>query len=253
MKNLISLIVLIIVLPTKSFAWGEKGHSLVAEIAFKQLNKKIQKQIKKSLDGLSIEEAANWMDVIKNDPSYDGLKPLHYINCEKDAELKDTCCDNIVYTLEKTISELKNYQKLSKEELKMKLCFLFHLIGDLHQPLHVGYGSDKGGNKLQIRFNGKGTNLHSFFDYNLIENENISLKDCMTIEKYSPEELTKLQSGSILDWAKESRNFLNDMYAKSGSTISPDYLQKNTVFVEKQIQKAGIRLAGILKSIFEAS
>ena len=50
---------------------------------------------------------------------------------------------NIISVLNKTIKELQNYKSYSKEEVKIKLCFLFHLIGDLHQPLHVGYGSDK--------------------------------------------------------------------------------------------------------------
>ena len=51
---------------------------------------------------------------------------------------------NIISVLNKTIKELQNYKSYSKEEVKIKLCFLFYLIGDLHQPLHVGNGSDKG-------------------------------------------------------------------------------------------------------------
>jgi S1/P1 Nuclease len=62
--------------------------------------------------------------------------------------------ENIFGALTKTIVELKNYKSLTKADVKIKLCILFHLIEDLHQPLHVGYGDDKGGSDYQINFYG---------------------------------------------------------------------------------------------------
>lgn len=246
-----SFILALLLSPLKSLAWGEKGHALVAEIAFKQLDKKTRKLILSYLDGMSIDDAANWMDAIKKDHAYDKLKPLHYVNFEKGVEVKDTCCDNIIYTLNQTINTLKNYKSLSKEEVKIQLCYLFHLIGDLHQPLHVGYGSDKGGNSYQVQFNGKGTNLHGLFDYGIIESENIKLKDCLRVKNYSKDEIKALNSGTVVDWAKESRGYLDEIYATNGRLLSSDYISTNSQIIKQQIQKAGIRLAGILKSSFE--
>jgi hypothetical protein len=78
---------------------------------------------------------------------------------------------NIMYQLDQTLKALKNKDMLSKAEIKLKILCLFHFIGDLHQPLHVGYGHDKAGNTVQLNYKRKGTNLHSFWDsgiFNLI-------------------------------------------------------------------------------------
>ena len=55
----------------------------------------------------------------------------------------------------------------------MDLLELFHLIGDLHQPLHVGFGEDKGGNTFEVQFNDKGSNLHKVWDSEIIEYKNL--------------------------------------------------------------------------------
>ncbi|MEC4048547.1 S1/P1 nuclease [Flavobacterium sp. SUN046] len=234
-----------------SYAWGEIGHSLVAEVAFKNLDKKTQKIVLEYLNGMTIEEAANWMDKIKNDHAYDKLKPLHYVNFDQGQEVTNTCCDNIIWTLTNTINELKNYKSLSKEEVKTKLCYLFHLMGDLHQPLHVGYGSDKGGNTYQVQFHGKGTNLHGLFDYGIIEKQNISLKQCLKAKQYSKLDLQQIKNGNPLSWAKESRSYLNDIYDTNGPTITEEYEERNAQIIKEQIFKAGIRLSEVLKDTFE--
>lgn len=249
-KTALLLICIILLIPFKSAAWGEKGHQLVAEVAFKQLDKKTRKLILKHLDGMTIEEASTWMDDIKKDHAYDKLKPLHYVNFDKGTPVKDTCCDNIIHTLSETIRDLKHYKDFSKEEVKTKLCYLFHLIGDLHQPLHVGYGSDKGGNSHQVNFNGKGTNLHALYDYGIIEYKNLKLKDCLKAKKYSEEELNNLYSGNVVDWAKESRNYLEEIYTTS-SKIDATYTESNYTIIKSQIQKAGLRLSKILEDSFK--
>ena len=69
-KTLIFIAFFLLLLPTKTFAWGDKGHDIVAKIAFKKLNKKTRKLVLSFLDGMSIEQAATWMDDIKKDHSY---------------------------------------------------------------------------------------------------------------------------------------------------------------------------------------
>ena len=248
-KTLVLALFLLLFISSEAFAWGEKGHEIVAEIAFKQLDKKTRKLILSYLDGMTIEQAATWMDDIKKDHAYDKLKPLHYVNFEKEEPVKDTCCDNIIYTLNSTIKDLKHYKDFTKEEVKTKICFLFHLIGDLHQPLHIGYGSDKGGNSFQVNFNSKGTNLHGLMDYGIIETKNITLKDCLKYNIYSPQQIDSLCKGSVLDWAKESRSYLGGIYS-TNKQIEGVYVETNSKLIKSQIQKAGIRLGGILKEAF---
>lgn len=124
-------------------------------------------------------------------------------------------------------------------------------MGDLHQPLHVGYGSDKGGNTMQINYNGKGTNLHSFWDSGIIESKGITLQDCLNSNKFSKKEVYKLQQINVINWSIESRTLLHQIYNTSGNKISDEYLNKNAAPIENQILKAGIRLATVLQEVFK--
>lgn len=254
MKNsiiIITISVLSILTPTRSFAWGKKGHNLVAEVAFNYLDENTKKIVLQYLDGMTIQEASTWMDDIKSDHSLDYMKPLHYINADKGQNISINNGDNIIGALTKTINELKNYKSLSKEDVKIKICILFHLIGDLHQPLHVGYGEDKGGNTFQINFNGRGTNLHSFYDSGIIEYKGLTLQQCLKSKSYSKSESTDIGKINIIDWANQSRSYLDTIYNTDGHKVDEIYIDKNYIIIQDQILKAGIRLSSLLKDIFK--
>lgn len=178
MKKYILILILFsfFLLPTKTVAWGKNGHALVAEVAFNYLDQNTKKNVLGYLDGMTIEDAANWMDNIKYDHSYDYMKPYHYVNFDKNAKVFERSGSNIIFILNQTIKELQNNKNLTKEVIKTKILIIFHLVGDLHQPLHVGYGSDKGGNTIQLNYKAQGTNLHSFWDSGIIYDKNIALK-----------------------------------------------------------------------------
>jgi len=249
---IIPFLLIAMLFPIKTLAWGNKGHAFVAEVAFKYLDRKTKKTVLQYLDGMTIEEAANWMDNIKKDHSYDYMKPYHYANFDKGTNVIEVNGDNIVYQLNKTIAELRNKQKLSKEEIKTKIEILLHLVGDLHQPLHVGYGSDKGGNSAQINYRDKGTNLHSFWDYGIIESKNITLKDCLKSNKFCKKEIRNIQQINVVLWSVESRGLLDQIYNTGGNKVSDEYVNTNAVLIENQILKAGIRLAAVLKEVFKS-
>lgn len=238
-------------MPIQSFAWGKKGHSLVAEVAFNYLDANTKKIVLQYLDGMTIEQAATWMDEIKNDHSYDYLKPLHYTNVEKGQNIVSNDGKNIIGALQQTIKELKNYKSLSKEEVKTKICILFHLIGDLHQPLHVGDGEDMGGNKYQINFNNRGTNLHSLYDSGIIENKGLTLQQCLNSKKYTKAEFSQIEKIDVISWANQSRSYLGTIYRTDGHTVNEVYIDKNYLIIQEQILDAGIRLSSVLKDIFK--
>ena len=58
-----------------------------------------------------------------------------------------------------------------RNEKRVALRFIAHLIGDIHQPLHAKFAEDRGGNSIDIRFNGRKENLHSPWDTALVELE----------------------------------------------------------------------------------
>jgi len=62
----------------------------------------------------------------------------------------------------------------SLEDKQLTLRFTVHIIGDLHQPLHAGDGTDRGGNDYKMTFFWEETNLHRVWDTQLIEQEELS-------------------------------------------------------------------------------
>ena len=232
-----------------TFAWGDKGHTIVAEVAFQNLSKTAKKNVMKYLGDMTLSEAANWMDDIKKDDSKDFMKPWHYINLEKGATTMPEA-DNVVSTLLKTMKELDKKEVLSDEEIKLRILYLFHLIGDLHQPLHVGYGSDRGGNDIKLSFYGKPTNLHSIWDTEIIENRNITVADVNKTNRYTSAEITDIKTIAVFEWAKQSRNHLNTAYKINGGRVDISYIDANSKIVKEQLYKAGLRLASVLEKYF---
>lgn len=236
----------------KSNAWENKGHAMVAEVAFSYLDDATKKNVLSYLDEMTIEEAANWMDDIKKDKSLDYMKAYHYADFPKGTRAADREGSNIVHVLNNTISELNAKDKLSREEIKTRILFLFHLIGDLHQPLHIGYENDKGGNTVQLNYRGQGTNLHSFWDSGIISSQNITLADCLNAQIYTPEELKAIRAVNIVSWSEESRGLLGQVYGYGNPKVKDKYVEGSAKTIEKQIQKAGIRLAAVLQLFFKA-
>lgn len=119
MKKIQSLIfaLLLFTLSTKSFAWGREGHSMVAQIAFNYLDATTKEKVIKYLNGMSIEDAASWMDDLRSDKEYDYLKPCHYINLEKDESYVHQVKDNIANELNKVINELRNPEKITNQKI----------------------------------------------------------------------------------------------------------------------------------------
>ena len=146
----------------KSYAWGKRGHELVAQIAFRFLDDSTQQIVKKYLGNLSIEEAANWMDDERGNSYYNYMRTWHYLDIDKGQTYDNTSIErNILTVLHSAITDLKQYKTLKRKDIKRDILLIFHLIGDLHQPLHTGYAIDKGGNTIQVTSPYVGGNLHS--------------------------------------------------------------------------------------------
>lgn len=244
---------LLLIFTTSSFAWGRKGHTMVAQIAYSYLDEATKNNINSYLDGMTLEEAANWMDDIKSDKKTAFMKPFHYANFPKGTKATDHDGGNIVSILNTTIQDLGGKDKMTRDEIKTNLLFLFHLVGDLHQPLQVGYGNDKGGNTVQLQYKTRGTNLHSFWDSGIIQDQNISLSDCINAVKYTPEELKKIKTLNVVAWSEESRSYLDQVYDYKNPKVAEKYVTDSSKIIESQIQKAGIRLAMVLNLFFKAA
>ncbi len=243
-----ALLLLLSFLPSASFAWGEKGHTLVAEVAFNYLNPETRKNVLAYLDGMTLSQAANWMDAIKSDPANDYMKPYHYIDIEKGSKEMPKE-DNIISTLVKTLKDLDHKETMSNAEIKTHILFLMHLIGDLHQPLHVGYPGDKGGNDVKLSFYGRPSNLHAVWDSEIIETQNLTLAKVLKANLNKPK-FDAAQKIDVIAWAGQTRSHLKEAYHIPQGKIDELYVDANAQVIDSQIYDAGVRLAVILEHYF---
>lgn len=231
----------------KSFSWSEFGHKLVAKIAKAGLSeyKQVIDSVQYFLGNMSFEEASVWMDEMrKNTEEYNDW---HYINIEKDNTYVKSKEPNVVNKLEWAISVLENKKPRKKEDINFALKVLFHLIGDIHQPLHSGYPDDKGGNGIMVSYAGEQVKLHALWDYNIIKEERINLSDCIKLAKEIPiKEYEEIQKKDIVKWMNEAREYLPFVYGFEKGKINSDYSSKAKPIIEKQLVRASIRLAAIL-------
>jgi hypothetical protein len=255
LASLFIIILTLFVAPATSYAWGKKGHEIVAEISFALLDSNTKKTVLKYLDNTTIEQASTWMDDMRGNHRYDYLKTWHYVNTEKGNEYVPTKEPNIINALTNAIDQLSHKDKLSDEDIKFNLLLIFHLCGDLHQPLHVGYEVDKGGNDIQVKYLGNPSNLHRVWDTEIIESEGINANQCLLLYKnFSKDEIAHFTEINPEKWMHQPRALLSSVYNfnHEDNSIDQAYVDKNKKIIEQQLLIAGMRLAAILRQSFQS-
>ena len=248
-----SLIAIVVFLSNNiASAYDSAGHTMVAQIAWNYLDSTTRENVLNYLGGTSFEDAAVYMDEIKSDKSNDYMRPWHYINIPKGEAYKRNGEDNIIFQLNKALNDFSVLNSLSKAQVKNDLLKVFHFMGDLHQPLHVGYGDDRGGNDWQVNIAGRGTNLHKVWDEIIIKQGNITLDSCLTYAATIPDsELMQIRNINVISWMNESRALLDTVYNFNGHKMDEKYLSNMKPIVEKLLVNAGIRLASVLELYFK--
>jgi hypothetical protein len=198
---------------------------------------------------------ANWMDDVKSDLNYDHLNTWHYLTIEDgkpyDPSIQETEGDAFEKT--KMIIALLKKGGLSEKEEQEYLKMLVHLVGDLHQPLHVGRGDDRGGNDIQVTFFNQNTNLHRVWDSQIIDGKQLSYTELAAHlnRRADANTVKNLQSNGLDKWladAIELRPLIYDL--PEDKRLSYPYVYKAFPVIEKQLLAGGIRLAGILNDIY---
>lgn len=243
-----SSILLSFLLNSNCFGWGDEGHAIVGRIAMKFVTADVRQNILAYLGKMPIDSAANWMDKMKSNPDYDFMRSWHYVDFPKGQLYVENNSDNIINHLQITFNELAHKKTLCDEQIRTDLFILIHLMGDLHMPLHSGYEDDLGGNKRIVQFDTVKThNLHRYWDEDIIRLSKMTDEDCL---QFYNNDLENCKKVDFTAWMMENRNLLDGVYDFPDFHLDNTYLNKNKIVVEKQLLKAGVRLAYILNKLF---
>jgi hypothetical protein len=135
------------------------------------------------------------------------------------------------------------------------LKFLVHFVGDIHQPLHVSYARDKGGNDIKVDFLHDRTDLHTVWDSLLLRHAKQPWRSyaAQLYARITPDRRQKWSAS--LDpavWATESFKLAEShAYAipKTGQ-LDRSYMDRNLPVIEERLSVAGVRLGALLNAIF---
>jgi hypothetical protein len=241
-----------------AFGWGQKGHDVVAYIAECNLHPEVYRKVVALLDDHSPVYYANWLDNASHTPDYRYTKTWHYANID-DGYTFETMPRNpkgdVVKAIEQLVADLKG-GNLPVEAQKVSLRMLIHLVGDIHAPMHAGRLSDLGGNRVELQFFDRKTNLHSLWDTALVE---AAHKWSYTewqqqLDRHcSAERKAEIAKGTPADWLRESNEIAKNIYIASQpkAKLSYWYLNYYTPVIEQRLLAGGLRLAYLLNDIYK--
>ena len=248
---------LLLLLAGPAGAWGPQGHRLVAALAWAGLTPQARAEVMVLLVGApdpTLPGIANWADQLRADDPDLGKRSAswHYVNigeegCQYDATRDCPGGNCVVGAIDRQLEILADHeQPLAARRQALK--FVVHFVGDVHQPMHAGYGHDKGGNTVQVNLDGDGSNLHRLWDSGLLNTANFD-DDAYLRHLESLPLATGLDAGSA-DWAEAScaiavRPGLYPPRAK----IDDTYVQTWRPVAEAQLRRGGAQLAALLNGV----
>lgn len=254
-----TLIIAFTLVGLNAFGWGQKGHDVTAYIAEQHLTPATKQAVERLFDGNSLVYWANWLDNASHTAPFAYTKTWHYKNIdegERYEEAKANPSGDAVTAVRGMIEKLKS-SDTSDEEKTLALKILVHVMGDLHQPMHLGHATDLGGNRIKVKFFGRDTNLHSIWDGSLLESAHKwSYSEWQQqIDRVSEGEYDAFVAGSVDDWAKETMNLAGIAYRNTpaGSNVSYNEIAKAAPTIELQLLRGGLRLAHVLNTIFDST
>lgn len=281
-----------------AFAWGQFGHTATGSIAQSLMSSNGVSSIETLLGGHDLGEDANWADVVKFTTRYKYTYSLHFVNTPDwacDFNYDRDCGDDecLVGAITNFTAQIKTEAASSlrskapseppaEDPAVVALRLVDHFVGDLHQPLHVGFTSDKGGNTIKGKYYTKSDNLHQIWDEAMIQSR-ITNDFSGSFDDWTASILKRIQTGDfkanvakwtackpsaggdwktcVSKWASESLGlactaaYVDETNTKitSGFELEDPYYTSRIQTVEEQIAKGGVRLSYILNSVFAGS
>ena len=264
------LLALIALLPSPLYAWGAKGHSVVAELAERGLSPNVAAEVRQLNFAAPLRDIASladdWRGQETRGERTGDTGPLHYSNIPNEEMLFDRardCKDEqcIVAAIEKFTAVLRDKTQ-PRDKRREALVYVVHFVGDLHQPMHAAGGKvlnpesgqmemDRGGNLVKVRYLGQETNLHSVWDSMLLEwgPEDVDdYVDHLQLYEMRGRSVEELQRGTLVDWFNETHYAaVHDAYDIGDGRLGGEYARENIGIVYERLLRGGLRLRKVLE------
>ena len=250
-------------------AWGPQGHAAIGQAAISRLSPGARARVEDilavdapaSLDA-ALAKACFWPDTVRDEPLWAWSAPLHYVNMPRGEARYDRrrdCPDDrcVTEAIPKYAGALGGSEfggarlKGDRQEAWQSLAWLCHLVGDVHQPLHAGFGDDRGGNEVDVQFRGDRLNLHRFWDSALVADRLASGGSWRPVD--GPDDSAcgppVWARERVVCWTEESHALASAAAYPPTEVITDSFADASWAAVREQWSKAAQRLALILEAV----
>jgi hypothetical protein len=257
----------------EALAWGQEGHSVVAEIAQRRLSPQAAAMVARTLGrGRSLGSIASWPDDVRDKRPETSNWHFVDIPIDTDTYVPARDCapspkgDCVVAELDRLKRDLRCARGVEARQEALK--FAVHFVGDLHQPLHTVEDA-RGGNGIAVQVHLRGlvcsqacktplaSNFHAAWDNDLIHAAVFdwgAYVDRLESGWLTTAEARRRQTagGTPADWAAETHKAAQTVWKElpDDHVIGDDYFQKVLPVIDRQLGLAGLRLARFLNEAY---
>lgn len=278
-----------LLLATPAMAWGDYAHRLTASLAMAELTPRARAEVRKILAGsaavdvpecalTTLEDASVWPDCVRAlGPRFAYSAPWHYqnINICRPFDINTKCENGACVTAQIPVQlDILSDTRRGPKARAEALAFFVHLMGDMHQPLHVGEKDDLGGNRVMAAYGAKAMprmNLHRIWDSDLAE-RTLTTAPAVTPVRRVAAPLRGEVPALVTAWAEESFNISKEMaYPLLGGdaascaipadakraapttrfVVDEAYVAQTSHALRGRVTRAGTRIAALLNAAFD--
>ena len=285
----LSMFFFTVLLSNPSYALGKLGHQIICQLTFEYLPENKQTKITNLLNTIprmhqelinsynyekpdapvTFANACTWADAVKRIESYTDFSAWHYMNVSREhtvikkADCKKNCLPQAILHHQLVLAQNKNKNNWQQAQA---LLFLGHWLGDIHQPLHISFADDLGGNKIKFsHLETKCSNLHWYWDQCILYRGKHSKTKWIALlkTKWNQQAQPNWQTAQVWQWADESfqiakKSSVNYCQLNNhGSCQKPinkiklpqGYLEQYQPIMEQRLLQAAQRLTKVLEAV----
>jgi len=259
MKRIAHLLLVCVLLAVSqsAFAWGKKGHRIIAEVAYRLMSPAAVAQVDSVLGVHGMVWWANWPDEIRSDTLFSDRYDWHF------QDLAPAMSDSAVLAtltsypshggrLWMALDSMKSVLARNPHD-RIALIYLVHLTGDSFCPMHIAHEDDLGGNRVRMQWFDRSVNLHSVWDDQLIESQGYSYTEyadfLMAVYGAERDEIQDASRGALLLRTYRVTEGIYD-YQRTFDGNTWHYIYRWHGACERQLFTAGVRLAQYLNRLY---
>lgn len=240
---------------TPALAWGALGHEVAGTIAAGYLSETARIRVQRLLGEEALGRASHWADRMRDNPApywQKTAQAYHYVTVPPGYSYRATGAPprgDAITALCHFAADLRS-PATTLAQRALTLRFSLHIVQDLHQPLHVGNGSDRGGNDIEVRV---GKDVHSFhrvWDTDIIASERHTVGQW--VEALEDQDLLRPPMEGDADferWVAESGQLRDTLYPPP-PVAGESYFRQQLPAARERLALAGIRSAAWINAVF---